>query len=134
MADTTPKTRQGAFFPPVPDKKVYKPDKSLRMIKEPLAYEVRKIQMLIRACDRKLYEDPSKINLKDYTAVLELHTTKLKNLKSSGYTFKKNNIEGEDDEETVVDEISVSEAEETISEGASSSVDLRISAEDTFTP
>lgn len=118
---------QGSFFP---GKKEYTPDKTLRNVSDPLAYEVRKLQMAIRAVDKELFANPGKINIKDYLFLLETHTTKIKSLKQTDY-FKRKGIEN--DEERVDSEISLEEGEEGTGEEVSSGVDPGVRTENPFT-
>lgn len=110
--------------------KDYKPDKTLRNVSDPLAYEVRKLQMAIRAVDKELFANPGKINIKDYLFLLETHTKKIKELKKTDY-FQRKGVDN--DEERVDSEVSLEEGEETNGEGVSSGVDSGVRAKNPFT-
>lgn len=116
---------QGSFFPDSD----YKPDKTLRNLPNPLAYEVRKIQMAIRAIDKELYKNPSKINIPAYLDLLKAHTEKLAMLKKTDY-FNRKGVDN--DEEAMAEEVSLSEDTAGACEEVSPGVDSRISAHDTF--
>lgn len=110
--------------------KTYKPDKTLRNVGDPLAYEVRKLQMTIRAVDRELFANPGKINIKDYLFLLETHTKKIKELKKTDYFVRKgiNN-----DEERVDSEVSLEEGEAANGEGVSPGLDSGVRTKNPFT-
>jgi hypothetical protein len=74
--------------------KIYSANKTLRKIKNPLAYEVRKIQILIRQLDHKLSLDPGSVPIKEYIALLAVHTEKVSKLKKEGWPNEDNDKEG----------------------------------------
>lgn len=52
----------------------YHPSKHLRIVDDPLAYEIRKMQIAIRVIDRLMIDAPEKVKWADYGEMLSKHT------------------------------------------------------------
>ena len=87
----------------------YAVDRNLRRINNPLAYEVRFLQMYIRRIHRCLALDPLYISAKDYTELLEVHTKKVLELQKKGWP----NSDKRNDKEEMEGEVLVDTAEGT---------------------
>jgi hypothetical protein len=92
--------------------KPYQVDKNLRKIKNPLAYEVRLLQMYLRRVNRGLSLNPLFVDAKDYVYLLEVHTQKVAKLKKEGWPRGEDSKDGNDEGE-VESEVHESTAEGT---------------------